>query len=162
LHSSVLDDLAPAGTELRLLTRPNHIGTYLMSTGEFTSLVTPWPDGHISTRNILRPGWAYISTFSTSGTFPGFGEVFAVSLDTPVLVPRFAHTHHAVNAGYESEPHGCVSPDGARVLWASEWSNSGGDGSTRDPRTKPDGADAAPPPRRKAPRDHGVSTGPGR
>jgi hypothetical protein len=102
----------------------DHLGSYVMATGAFTSLLTPWPDGHISTRNVLRPGWAYVSTFSTSGTFAGFGEVFAINLDTPSTVQRFAHTHHAVDLGYAGEPHASASPDGARVIWASEWTDS--------------------------------------
>lgn len=53
----------------------------------------------------------------------------AATMDSPAyLVPFTAakfETNPAPN-GYLTEPHGCPSPDGRRVVFASSWRNSTG------------------------------------
>ena len=68
--------------------------------------------GHVSCRNVKRPGWAYISEANS------IYECFAVKLDGSMTVERFAH-HHSV-----ASPIGCPSPDGTIILFASDWGGS--------------------------------------
>ncbi len=70
--------------------------------------------GHISTRAHRRPGWAYSSSNNADG------DVFAIKLDGSGLVERFTH-HRSLEDSYEAEPHAVPSPDGLRVIFASNW-----------------------------------------
>ena len=73
--------------------------------------------GHLSCRNIKRPGWAYMSCNKK-----GFREVFAVKLDGSGTVNRFAKHHSSFKApSYISESQASPSPDGSKVIFASDW-----------------------------------------
>lgn len=73
---------------------------------------------HVSTRNLDRPGWAYV-TYERSPA-PYRSEVVALKLDGTV-VERYAQTRNRKNPDYWGEAHGSPSPDGQRVIWASSW-----------------------------------------
>lgn len=83
---------------------------------------------HVSCRNTDRPGWAYLSEYydSNAPRLANYNEVFAVELDGSGTVERFAHEHHSRNEAYAREPHAVPSPDGSRVLWASDWERERG------------------------------------
>jgi hypothetical protein len=93
----------------------------------FPASVTAYPI-HVSCRNIERPGWVYLSDYydPEAPRQVNFNEVFAAKLDGSGTVERFAHEHHSRNASYEREPHAVPSPDGSRVLWASDWDHERG------------------------------------
>jgi len=82
--------------------------------------------GHVSCRNINRPGWAYVNdhgTSSNSGDYESFREVFAVKLDEKpsgiVTVNRFSKSYGYAGIGYNHQPQAVASPDGTKVLFAS-------------------------------------------
>ena len=66
--------------------------------------------GHVSCKNINRPGWCYLSTKKD-----GFQEVFALKLDGSGIVNRFAQTHSS------GETFGAPNRNGDRVLFKSDW-----------------------------------------
>jgi hypothetical protein len=91
--------------------------------GEITVLTAAGYASHTSTRNIRRPGWAYVTYHTRAESWPPYhDEVVAVKLDGSLQVERFAHLHTLIK-DYLTEPHGVPSPDGRRVLWASNWEN---------------------------------------
>jgi len=88
---------------------------------------------HISTRNLDRPGWVYVSYY------PGPGqrfndEIIAVKMDGSKSVERLTHLHSDINGCYRCEPHAVPSRDGMRVIFASNWATfcGTGCGSTSD------------------------------
>ena len=97
--------------------------------GAVTALTDPANEAyphHISTRNTARLGWAYVGYYPASGKrFDD--EMVAVKLDGSGVVERYAHQHSAFAGCYRCESHAVPSPDGRRVLWASNWAH-GGDG----------------------------------
>jgi hypothetical protein len=82
--------------------------------------------GHTSTRNVKRPGWAY-TTYQYRGPDwkPYWDEVVAVKLDGSLTVERIAHMH-AKDSDYLAQAQAVPSPDGERVLWASNWNAESG------------------------------------
>lgn len=94
--------------------------------GQITVLTDGGYATHISTRNIKRPGWAYVTYGYKGPNYPPYyGEVVAVKLDGSGTVERIAHLHTLVES-YLTQPQAVVSPDGNRVLWASNWNQSNG------------------------------------
>jgi hypothetical protein len=82
---------------------------------------------HISTQNLDRPGWAYVSFWPKSGSrFDD--EIIAVKLDGSQTVERLAHTHTDTADCYRCEAHPVPSRDGKRVIFASSWSLNCGSG----------------------------------
>ncbi len=76
---------------------------------------------HHSARNLQRPGWAYVShPYNGPDWDPFRNEVFAVKLDGSLQIERIAHLQ-ATTPTYESEPQIVPSPDGRRVIFASNW-----------------------------------------
>ena len=91
--------------------------------GAVTALTDPTnesPVYHVSTRNLERPGWAYVSYFKVAGKRFS-DEIVAVKLDGSLAVERLAHTHTAASGCYRCEAHPVPSRDGTRVLFASNW-----------------------------------------
>lgn len=114
-----------ADRDVMLITGPNgDLITIDLQTGERRTELTgvSWSI-HISCRNTDRPGWAYVSEFYERGEarYLNEDEVFALRLDGSGTVERFAHEHYSNREDYPREAHGVPSPDGARVLWASDW-----------------------------------------
>jgi hypothetical protein len=117
----------PAGAEVyvgvskstgRLLARNIATGatTFCSATGFYPNDAgRAYYQDHTSTRCINRPGWAYVSEI----------EVMAWKLDGSFAVNRFCHHRTTWQIPYESEPHACPSPDGKRMVFASDWQGSG-------------------------------------
>ena len=120
----------PAGT---------HVNMYRLRDGQHTALISEAqnPDGdiradfqghegHISCRNIRRPGWAYVSLEYRPGISPSEtvndGELLAVKLDGSGTVERFGH-HQSSAANYAKTPKLVPSPDGTMVMFTSDWGN---------------------------------------
>jgi hypothetical protein len=99
--------------------------------GAITSLTDPANEAypsHVSTRNVDRPGWAYV-TYQAAPGKRFSDEIVAVKLDGSKAVERYAQVHTDPSGCYLCEAHAVPSRDGRRVLWASNWvANSGGTG----------------------------------
>ncbi len=94
--------------------------------GSMTRLTFKGYAGHTSTRNIRRPGWAYVTYQTRSRNWPPFfDEVVAVKMDGSGQVERLAHIH-ALRKDYPTEAQACPSPDGRRVVFASTWESASG------------------------------------
>ncbi|MBT4099060.1 MAG: hypothetical protein HOM68_18910 [Gemmatimonadetes bacterium] len=78
---------------------------------------------HTGTRNIRRPGWAYLQAH----TPPYENEVIAVQLawDTQPIVERLAVIPNN-NTDYSAQNYGSVSPNGMKVLVGSNWGGESG------------------------------------
>lgn len=86
---------------------------------------------HISALAHQRPGWAAVSSigFGVEGDTVLEQELYLVNTDpAKPNVCRIAH-HRATGGrgsiGYFAEPHPVLSPSGTRVLFSSDWNNSG-------------------------------------
>jgi hypothetical protein len=112
-----------------------------LSNGAVTSLTDPgngksianeaYPD-HVSCRAILRPGWCYVSYYNEPGD-RYTDEIIAVKMDGSGSVEQLADYHsdfddntlpevsQDLDFGYRSEAHPVPSPDGMRVIFASNW-----------------------------------------
>jgi hypothetical protein len=94
--------------------------------GQLTVLTDGGYATHTSTRNIDRPGWAYVTYDYEGPNYPPYyGEIVAVKLDGSMTLERIAHMHAEVGS-YLTQPQAVVSPDGKRVLWASNWDQADG------------------------------------
>ena len=94
--------------------------------GKVTVLTPGGYASHTSTRNVKRPGWAYVTYQHRGPTWPPYwDEVVAVKLDGSMTVERIAHLH-TKRIDYLTEAHAVPSPDGNRVLWASTWESGAG------------------------------------
>ena len=78
---------------------------------------------HTTARNTSQPGWVYVSYHAATNWPPYNCEVVAVKLDGSKKVKRLFHTHYA-KSGYLSETHPSVSPDGTKIIWASNWNDA--------------------------------------
>jgi hypothetical protein len=103
-----------------------------LSDGQATSLDDPRNEAgpaHISTRNVDRPGWAYISFYhGTKGAVGGArfqDEIVALKLDGSGTVEQLAYEHSDFSVGYYAYPMAVPSPDGKRVVFASNWAYDG-------------------------------------
>jgi hypothetical protein len=105
------------------------VGSWRLDNG---AMIRPLPltwgstGGHISCTNHYRPGWAYV-TGQTN-----FMEVFAVKLEDHAIgggttAQRFVH-HRSSAPPYSAEAQAAASPDGTKVMFASNWDQ----GSTGD------------------------------
>jgi hypothetical protein len=82
---------------------------------------------HISARNYERPGWVYVGYYADAGKRFN-DEVIAVRMDGSYTVERLAHKHSVFSGCYRCESHAVPSPDGTRVLFASNWCAACGSG----------------------------------
>jgi Tol biopolymer transport system component len=104
----------------------------LVSGGSTVLTDRGWVD-HTSTRNIVSGKWA-IGTFmeqnaSSSSDRKFLNEIVAVKLDGSGEVRRLAHTRCKMGLGraaYPSETQASVSPDGTKVIFASNWRQADG------------------------------------
>ena len=92
-----------------------------LSDGLITVLVNTGYASHTSGRNIQRPGWVYVTYSSRDepSNYPYQNEIMAVKLDGS-RTERICNTRSNIFA-YISESHGSPSPDGLRVIFASDW-----------------------------------------
>lgn len=107
-------------------TRPN--GYFMkmvrLSDGLTTPLFNYTPDngvwnGHISCRNINRPGWAYVSEGCCETI--GKKELFAIKLDSSNTVERFGLHHATYHDAYQQQPQAVPNRDGTKIMFASSW-----------------------------------------
>jgi len=75
---------------------------------------------HVSTRNLDRPGWAYVTYMTVAGKRQS-GEIVAVKLDGSKTIERIARHRTNWKSCYRCEAHAVPSRDGRRVLFASNW-----------------------------------------
>ena len=94
--------------------------------GKITALTKGGYAGHTSTRNFMRPGWAYV-TYQYKGPDwgPYWDEIVAVKLDGSKKAERIAHIHTG-GKDYLNQAHAVPSPDGKRVIFASSWDDEKG------------------------------------
>ncbi len=100
--------------------------------------LSPVFDMHESCRNSQLPGWCLVSTFdyvqkltaSSGDWLPFENEVFLLKTDGSKTVKRLAHhysrryspaTPDSDTSNYFAEPHATISPDGSKVIFASNW-----------------------------------------
>jgi len=116
---------------------------YDLETGERVRLVANHGGGHVSCRNHLRYGWAYISykklIKEDSETPYLYRDIFAIKLGPEGvgeggerIVERFANSRYMKKdnsaCGYsytDLGPHALPSPDGSMVLFKSNWTKNG-------------------------------------
>ncbi|WP_190246273.1 T9SS type A sorting domain-containing protein [Gelidibacter gilvus] len=85
---------------------------------------------HVSTRNLKRPGWAYISTDQQAHdplVYAAPKEIFAIRLDDSETIERFGQHHTKFDGSkspYNHEVHPVPNRDGTKVIFASNWHNS--------------------------------------
>ncbi|RXJ45969.1 Ig-like domain-containing protein [Gelidibacter gilvus] len=85
---------------------------------------------HASTRNLKRPGWAYISTDQQAHdplVYDAPKEIFAIRLDNSETIERFGKHHTKFDGSkspYNHETHPVPNRDGTKVIFASNWHNS--------------------------------------
>ncbi|NCU03568.1 MAG: hypothetical protein GXC73_06225 [Chitinophagaceae bacterium] len=106
-----------------------HVIKRKVSDGTITTLVNKGYASHTSGRNIGRPGWVYVTyaNLSTNAAYlPYINEIVAVKLDGSrverlgnIRVDKSLFTNSSDQ--YLAEAHGCPSPDGKRVIFASDW-----------------------------------------
>ena len=108
----------------------NGVEMWRLDDGTHPALNLPKPNafeyGHLSGRNVGRPGWAYLSTYdwgSTSGR-PGRDQLVAIKLDGSGTVEVFGFANHR-STSYSEQPHATPSRDGKRVCFNSEWGAPG-------------------------------------
>ncbi len=92
-----------------------------LSDGKITVLVDKGYASHTSGRNIKRPGWVYVTynLRDESKYYPYQNEIVAVKLDGS-RTERIGNIH-SNSFTYIAEAHGSPSPDGLRVIFASDW-----------------------------------------
>ena len=79
---------------------------------------------HTSGRNLNRPGWVFVTYQNREGSshYPYYNELVAVKLDGS-RTERICHLY-SYDFDYVAESHGVPSPDGLKVMWASDWENN--------------------------------------
>lgn len=87
-----------------------------LETGEAEILSEEDPS-HASTRNISGEEYVY-ATYSSDSNTPFAGQVVRFDLDGNYDFLAYTHTTDSI---YESEAHASVSPDGKRMIFASNW-----------------------------------------
>ena len=122
--------LDAAGNEIYVTNNAPGVKSFRLSDGKATMLLggtTAFEYGHVSGRNIDRPGWVYLSVYDNSTTAgrPGRDQVVAVKTDGSGTVEVFGFTHHTNTTNYAMQPHAVPSPNGRDVLFASEWGSTG-------------------------------------
>lgn len=93
-----------------------------------------YQQGHVSMQSVSRPGYAYLTTFKSSGSVPGAGQMLAVPTsgsafsDSLVEVYGFTRSVSNITSGsdpaYDREPHACPNRDGTKVAIRSKWDTS--------------------------------------
>jgi hypothetical protein len=79
---------------------------------------------HTSTRAVNIP-WAYVSHPSSSPSYPPYhDELFMCHLSSNQTIFRLCSLHADLH-GYIWEPHASVSPSGTRIVFASNWRQTG-------------------------------------
>lgn len=97
-----------------------------LSDGFVTVLTSGGFATHTSTRNVDLPGWAFVTYSDTGSNWPPYrSEIVAVKLDGGMKTKRIAHLHNK-QVDYLSQAQAVPSPDGRKVIWASNWGRKEG------------------------------------
>jgi hypothetical protein len=117
------------GNEIYVSNNAPNVVAFNLATGAATRLLggtTAFEYGHVSGRNIDRPGWIYLSVFDNTATAgrPGHDQVVAVKTDGSGTVEVFGFSHHTNTTIYAMQPQAVPSPDGRHVIFASEWAST--------------------------------------
>jgi len=72
--------------------------------------------GHISCRNLNRPGWAYV----TNSLAAQSGQLVAIKLDDSGIVEHFGH-HFSSATSYEQAAMAVASPNGDKICFKSDF-----------------------------------------
>ncbi|MBX2881011.1 MAG: hypothetical protein KTR32_13800 [Granulosicoccus sp.] len=145
----VVFDPSPNGCNEDLWQGVGHLVVHSMETGECRSVVSeakgyPYTTSgtHVSALAHKRPGWVAMSSvgygsfefFTSKRKAPAlFSEIYLVNTDPDnEVVCRLAHhrsySKDAKRASYRpylGEPHATISPSGTRILFGSDWYDSG-------------------------------------
>ncbi|PNQ73034.1 hypothetical protein C1T31_08550 [Hanstruepera neustonica] len=78
--------------------------------------------GHVSCRNLDRPGWAYVSEQCCSSNPVAPREIFAIKLDNSGIIERYAK-HHSAPTGYLHETQVVPNRNGTKMIFASNWND---------------------------------------
>lgn len=76
-------------------------------------------EGHVSCRNLNRPGWAYVSQDEEVHS----GQLIAIKLDNSGLVEHFGH-HFSSSSTYNKSPMPVPSPNGDKLMFKSDFGNA--------------------------------------
>jgi hypothetical protein len=76
-------------------------------------------EGHVSCRNLNRPGWAYVSQDEATRS----GQMVAVKLDNSGLIEHFGH-HFSSSSTYDKSPMPVPTPNGDKIMFKSDFGNS--------------------------------------
>ena len=79
--------------------------------------------GHISTQNVDRPGWAYISEQCCPTNPVAPAEIFAIKLDGSGTIERYGK-HNAAPSSYLHETQVVPNRNGTKMIFASNWNDS--------------------------------------
>ena len=79
--------------------------------------------GHVSCRNINRPGWAYITHSLNAQT----GQMVAVKLDNSGIVEHFGH-HFSSAGSYAQAAMAVASPNGDKICFKSDFGTGANNG----------------------------------
>lgn len=102
-----------------------------LSDGAVTVLSGRGHAQHVSARNVDLQGWVFVSYSGSPGEMrraafdPFYQEIVALRTDGSGKARRITQTR-SVRHNYRSEAQGSPSPDGSRVIWASNWGVAGG------------------------------------
>jgi len=75
-------------------------------------------EGHVSCRNLNRPGYAYVSQDNQDHS----GQIIAFKLDSSGLVEHFGH-HYSSASSYVKSPMPVPTPNGEKVIFKSDFGN---------------------------------------
>ncbi|MGY0392434.1 T9SS type A sorting domain-containing protein [Bizionia sp. KMM 8389] len=79
--------------------------------------------GHISTQNINRPGWAYISEQCCPNNPVAPSEIFAIKLDDSGIIERYGK-HNSAPSSYLHETQVVPNRNGTKMVFASNWNDA--------------------------------------
>lgn len=107
------------------------VGMYRMDTGAYTPLKQYWLNGVVSCRNIDRPGYCLISSYTASSsnpTFAGWSTLPMIRFSDPPYaggdVENFGNYHGTLTTDYANQTNACLSPDGTRAVVNAGWDGS--------------------------------------
>jgi len=109
-----------------------HVISRRLIDGKVTVLAPYGAASHVSARNVDWPGWVFVTYQGAHARVGGnrypapfYREVVAMRIDGSGEIIRIASTNSAEH-DYIAETHASPSPDGARVVWSSNWGEPGG------------------------------------
>ena len=97
----------------------------VISTGERVELgianrSNPVGHGHVSCRNIHRPGWCFLSSYDGA-----FGAFRLDDSDGSDAFEQWGH-HYSSSNSYDAQPKASASPSGRQAIFTTDWGGSQG------------------------------------